>query len=136
MIKLTDILNEESINPGSKKYFSIKMTDDEILNLSKKFSSFPHSRLKMPGKEIYHFVSDLGGILGLPKEATDLISYSDGKGYYDVKKIKMNKSKAPLLKMYKDGKLTMAEYGEIQKKLLEKYKALMKKMIGYMHSRY
>lgn len=136
MIKLKNILNEISIQPGSKKYFNSKMTDDEIIDFAKKLSSFPHSKLKVPGKEIYHFVSDVASILGLPKEPTDLISYRNGSGYYDDKKIKMDKSKARLFKMYKDGNLSMSEYGDIQKKLLEKYKSLMKKMIGYIHSRY
>jgi hypothetical protein len=131
-----DLMKEQSIQPGSKKYFNPKMTDDEIIEFSKQLSSFPHSRLKMPGKEIYHFVSDIASVLGLPKEPTDLISYRGGSGYYDETKIKMDKSKARLFKMYKDGKLSMSEYGDIQKKLLEKYKSTMKKMIAYMHSRY
>lgn len=136
MIKLKDILNEQSIQPGSKKYFNPKMTDDEIIEFAKQLSSFPYSRLKMPGKEIYHFVSDIASVLGLPKEPTDLITYNDGKGKYDEKKIKMDKSKARLFKMYKDGKLSMSEYGDIDKKLRYSYIQTMKKIIGYMHSRY
>ena len=132
MIKLKDILTEQSIQPGSKKYFSYKMTDDEIIELSKQLSSFPHTRLKIPSSHAYNFLSDVASILGLPKEPTDLMNYKGGRGSYDEKKIKMDKSKARLFKMYKDGKLSMSEYGDIQGKLLKKYKATIKSLIGHI----
>jgi len=135
MIKLKNILNEISIQPGSKKYFNSKMSDDEIIDLAKKLSSFPHSRLKVPGSQIYNFVSDVSNILGLPNEPTDLITYKGGVGNYDEKKIKMNKSKAHLFKMYKDGKLSMSEYGDIVNKLVKKYRSIMKSLINHMYLR-
>jgi hypothetical protein len=135
MIKLKDILNEQSIQPGSKKYFSYKMTNDEILELSKQLSSFPHSRLKIPSSHAYNFLSDIASILGLPKEPTDLITYRGGSGSYDKNKIKMDKSKAHLFKMYKDGKLSVGEYADIQGKLLKKYKSIAKALIAHIHFR-
>jgi hypothetical protein len=135
MIKLKDILNEQSIQPGSKKYFSSKMTDDEIIELSKQLSSFPHTRLKIPSSPAYNFLSDIASILGLPKEPTDLTTYRGGSGSYDETKIKMDKSKAHLFKMYKGGKLSMGEYGDIQSKLLKKYKSIIKALIAHIHLR-
>jgi hypothetical protein len=44
--------------------------------------------------------------------------------------MKMNAKQAPLWKMYKDKKLDMKEYGEIQKKLLYRYLAVAKSFVS------
>ena len=56
--------------------------------------------------------------------------YTKGKGYLDKKLMKMKPSQAPLFQMYKDKKLDMKEYGEIQKKVLSRYISVAKLFVG------
>ena len=132
-MKLTNIVNEilseESITPGKKIHFNKEMSDDEILNLAKVLGNFPHSRIK-DAPEQQRYFRDLGLLLGMPLNPTDLMTYTDGKGYLDKGKMKMNPNAAPLLQMYKDKKLDMKEYGEIQKKVLQKYLAIAKVFVS------
>ena len=130
MIKLKTILNNmninESVNPGSKQYVNSQLTDTEIIELSKVFASFPHTRLKPRSPQIQTFFKDIANILGYPTSILDTITYTDGKGYVDKNKMKMNASNALLFKIYKKGSLTMSEYGDLQKSLLRKYSQVAK----------
>jgi len=126
MIKLKDLLTEETINPGSKEYFNKNLSDKEILKLADVYSNFPHSRIKV-GPELQKLFRDIANILGYPTNPLDVITYTDGVGYVNKKKIKMNPKKAVLFQMYKDKKLTMSEYGELQKGLLLRYIRISKK---------
>jgi len=125
MIKLKDILLETTVNPGSKQYFKNTMSDDEVLKLSDILGKFPHTRLK-DGAHQQLFLKDIGNILGYPANPTDVLTYTDGVGYPDKSKMKMNPQKSRLFQMYKSGKLTMKEYGEIQKPLMRRYIQLVK----------
>ena len=129
MIKLKDIINEDSFTPGTKIHYKKGMSDDEILDLASKLGNFPHTKLKGAPEQQKHF-RDLGLMLGMPLNPTDLMVYTKGKGYLDKKKMKMNAKQAPLWKMYKDKKLDMKEYGEIQKKLLYRYLAVAKSFVS------
>ena len=126
---VNEILNEESITPGKKIHFKKGMSDDEILNLANVLGDYPHSKLKSAPEQQKYF-RDLGLLLGMPPNPTDLMTYTDGKGYLDKKKMKMKPKLAPLFQMYKDKKLDMKEYGEIQKKVLRRYLAIAKLFIG------
>jgi hypothetical protein len=126
---VNEILSEESITPGKKIHFKKEMSDDEILNLANVLSNFPHTKLK-DGAEQQRYFRDLGLLLGMPLNPTDLITYTKGKGYIDKEKMKMNPTQAPLFQMYKDKKLDMKEYGEIQKKVLKKYISIAKQFIS------
>jgi hypothetical protein len=135
MIKLKDLLNE-GINIGSKEYFKKNMTDDEILALVNVYKVFPHSRLKTIPEKQFAF-KDIANILGLPQQPTDIMTYTDGKGWLDKKKIKMNVKTAELFKMYKSGRFTMDEYGKLQKPLFSKYLALAKSFVaGFAFSKF
>tara|TARA_R110000823_G_scaffold257376_1_gene379084 strand:- start:63 stop:479 length:417 start_codon:yes stop_codon:yes gene_type:complete len=126
-----DILNEGSITPGSKEYYNPNMSDDEILDLAKELSSYPYSRVKQISEK-QRFFKDVANILGLPNEYTLVISYDGNRGYLDPKKVKMkNKKKARLFQMYKDKKLDMKTYGEIQKGLQVKYNQLGRNLINW-----
>jgi hypothetical protein len=125
-------VNESSIAPGSKEYFNSNMSDTEILELVKELTKYPVSKAKTPA-EMQRFFKDVANILGLPNQAVDVMTYDDNSvGYMDRNKFKMNVSKAVLFKMYKDKKLDMKTYGEIQKGLMEKYKQLGKKIISLL----
>jgi len=132
-MKLTNIVNEilseESITPGKKIHFNKGMSDDEILNLAKVLGDYPHSKIKDAAEQQRYF-RDLGLLLGMPLNPTDLMTYTKGKGYLDKGKMKMNAKEAPLFQMYKDKKLDMKEYGEIQKKVLRRYLAIAKLFIS------
>ena len=129
---LNEILTEETITPGTKEYFKKGMSDDEILNLADKFAKYPHSRVSSP-PEIQRFFRDVANLLGLPKEPVDVMSYDDtGMGWLDKNKMKMKASEAPLFQMYKDKKLDMKQYGDIQKPLMLKYTQLGKKFISLL----
>ena len=129
MISLIKILNEDSFTPGTKIHYKKGMSDDEILDLASKLGNFPHTKLKGAPEQQKHF-RDLGLMLGMPLNPTDLMTYTKGQGYLDKKKMKMNAKQAPLWKMYKDKKLDMKEYGEIQKKLLYRYLAVAKSFVS------
>lgn len=132
MIRLKDLLKENNITPGSKEYFKPSMSDAEILELAKELTKYPVSRAKTPA-EIQRFFKDVANMLGLPNQSVDIMSYDNtGVGRMDTGKIKMNASKALLFQMYKDKKLDMKTYGEIQKGLMEKYKQLAKKFISLL----
>jgi hypothetical protein len=108
------------------------MSDAEILELVKELTKYPVSKAKTPA-EMQRFFKDVANILGLPNQAVDVMTYDDNSvGYMDRNKFKMNASKAVLFKMYKDKKLDMKTYGEIQKGLMEKYKQLGKKIISLL----
>lgn len=130
MIKLKNLLNEETITAGSKEYFKKGMSDDEILNLADALGKFPHTRVKSPS-ELQRFFRDVANLLGFPDDATDIMTYdSDNIGRVDKKKIKLNPNKAPLFQMFKDKKLDMKRYGEIQKPLMVKYIQLGKRIVA------
>ena len=129
MIKLKDIINEDSFTPGTKIHYKKGMGDDEILDLASKLGNFPHTKLKGAPEQQKHF-RDLGLMLGMPLNPTDLMVYTKGKGYLDKKKMKMKPSQAPLFQMYKDKKLDMKEYGEIQKKVLSRYLSVAKLFVN------
>ena len=126
---LTQILNEDSFTPGKKIHFKKGMSDDEILDLANKLGNYPHSKLNGAPEQQKHF-RDLGLLLGMPLNPTDLMVYTKGKGYLDKKKMKMKPSQAPLFQMYKDKKLDMKEYGEIQKKVLSRYLSVAKLFVN------
>jgi hypothetical protein len=127
-----EILNESTITPGSKEYYKPNMSDTEILELVKELTKHPVSRAKTPA-EIQRFFRDVANVLGLPNEPVDIMTYDDnGRGYVDRSKIKMNASKAVLFQMYKDKKLDMKTYGEIQKGIMEKYIQLGKKFVSLL----
>ena len=126
---LTQILNEDSFTPGKKIHFKKGMSDDEILDLANKLGNYPHSKLNGAPEQQKHF-RDLGLMLGMPLNPTDLMVYTKGKGYLDKKKMKMKPSQAPLFQMYKDKKLDMKEYGEIQKKVLSRYLSVAKLFVN------
>jgi hypothetical protein len=126
---LTQILNEDSFTPGKKIHFKKGMSDDEILDLANKLGNYPHSKIKGAPEQQRHF-RDLGLMLGMPLNPTDLMTYTKGKGYLDKKKMKMKPSQAPLFQMFKDKKLDMKEYGEIQKKVLRRYLSVAKLFLG------
>lgn len=129
MIKLKNLLKEETINPGSKEYYKSSLTDDEVLKLANVLGSYPHTRLKGgPAQQV--FFKDIGHILGYPIIPVDILTYSDGVGYPDKSKMKMNAKKSRLFQMYKSGKLTMKEYGEIQKPLMRRYIQVAKAFAG------
>ena len=129
MISLIKILNEGSFTPGTKIHYKKGMSDDEILDLASKLGNFPHTKLKGAPEQQKHF-RDLGLMLGMPLNPTDLMTYTGGKGYLDKKKMKMKPNQAPLFQMYKDKKLDMKEYGEIQKKVLSRYLSVAKLFVG------
>jgi len=129
MINLKSLITEESIKPGSKEYFKRSMNDKEILSLADTLGSYPHTKLR-GAASIQIFFRDLGNLLGLPTNPTDILTYTDGKPYLDKKKMKMNVRKAPLFQMYKDNKLSMSEYGEIQKKVFSRYLRVATLFIG------
>lgn len=131
MIKLKNLLTEETITAGSKEYFKKGMSDDEILNLADALGKFPHTRLKSPS-ELHRFFRDVANLLGFPKDVTDIISYDNNVGTINQKKIKIKPNEAPLFQMYKDKKLDMKRYGEIQKPLMVKYIQLGKRIVGSM----
>jgi len=126
---VNEILNEESITPGKKIHFKKGMSDDEILNLANVLGDYPHTKVKGAPEQQKYF-RDLGLLLGMPLNPTDLMTYTKGKGYLDKNKMKMNPNKAPLFQMYKDKKLDMKEYGEIQKKVKKRYLAIAKLFIS------
>ena len=126
---LTQILNEDSFTPGKKIHFKKGMSDDEILDLANKLGNYPHSKLNGAPEQQKHF-RDLGLLLGMPLNPTDLMVYTKGKGYLDKKLMKMKPSQAPLFQMYKDKKLDMKEYGEIQKKVLSRYLSVAKLFVN------
>ena len=134
MIKLTHILKESNISPGSKPYYKSNMSDDEILQLAKELSSYPYSRVKDISKQQIYF-KDVANLLGLPADATDIIAYDGPRGYLDKSKVKLNPNKARIYKMYKDKKLDMKEYGEIQGGLMKKYIQLGKTIINWISTR-
>ena len=105
------------------------MSDDEILDLANKLGNYPHSKLRGAPEQQKHF-RDLGLMLGMPLNPTDLMVYTKGKGYLDKKKMKMKPSQAPLFQMFKDKKLDMKEYGEIQKKVLSRYLSVAKLFVS------
>ena len=129
MISLIKILNEDSFTPGTKIHYKKGMSDDEILDLASKLGNFPHTKLKGAPEQQKHF-RDLGLMLGMPLNPTDLMVYTKGKGYLDKKKMKMKPNQAPLFQMYKDKKLDMKEYGEIQKKVLSRYLSVAKLFVN------
>jgi hypothetical protein len=130
MIKLKDILNENTITPGSKEYFKKGMTDAEILNLANTLGTYAHSKVKAPS-ELQRFFADVANLLGFPNEALDVMTYDvDNVGHFDKNKIKIKSNQAPLLQMYKDKKLDMKQYGDIQKPLMIKYIQLAKRIIS------
>jgi len=126
---LTQILNEDSFTPGKKIHFKKGMSDDEVLDLANKLGNYPHSKLNGAPEQQNHF-RDLGLMLGMPLNPTDLMVYTKGKGYLDKKKMKMKPNQAPLFQMYKDKKLDMKEYGEIQKKVLSRYLSVAKLFVN------
>ena len=130
MIKLKNILNEEAITPGSKEYFKKGMSDDEILTLADALGKYPYTRVKTPA-ELQRFFRDVASILGFPKEGVDIMTYdSDNIGRVDKKKIKLKPNEAPLFQMFKDKKLDMKQYGDIQKPLMIKYIQLGKRIVS------
>jgi hypothetical protein len=130
MIKLKDILNEQTIIPGSKEYFKKGMSDAEILNLADTLGKYSHSKVKAPS-ELQRFFADVANLLGFPNEALDVMTYDvDNVGHFDKNKIKIKSNQAPLLQMYKDKKLDMKQYGDIQKPLMIKYIQLAKRIIS------
>ena len=130
MIKLTDILNENTIIPGSKEYFKKGMTDAEILNLADTLGTYPHTKVKAPA-ELQRFFADVANLLGFPNEVLDVMTYDvDNVGHFDKNKIKIKPNQAPLFQMYKDKKLDMKQYGDIQKPLMIKYTQLGKRIIS------
>jgi hypothetical protein len=126
---LTQILNEDSFTPGKKIHFKKGMSDDEVLDLANKLGNYPHSKLNGAPEQQNHF-RDLGLMLGMPLNPTDLMVYTKGKGYLDKKKMKMKPNQAPLFQMYKDKKLDMKAYGEIQKKVLSRYLSVAKLFVN------
>ena len=126
---LTQILNEDSFTPGKKIHFKKGMSDDEVLDLANKLGNYPHSKLNGAPEQQKHF-RDLGLMLGMPLNPTDLMVYTKGQGYLDKKKMKMKPNQAPLFQMYKDKKLDMKEYGEIQKKVLSRYLSVAKLFVN------
>ena len=132
-MKLTNIVNEilkeDTFTPGKKIHFKKGMSDDEILDLANKLGDYPHSKVKGAPEQQRHF-RDLGLMLGMPLNPTDLMTYTKGKGYLDKGKMKMNPKEAPLFQMYKDKKLDMKQYGEIQKKVLSRYLSIAKLFIN------
>jgi hypothetical protein len=130
MIKLKNLLNEETITPGSKEYFKKGMSDDEILTLADALGKYPYTRVKTPA-ELQRFFRDVASILGFPKEGVDIMTYdSDNIGRVDKKKIKLKPNEAPLFQMFKDKKLDMKQYGDIQKPLMIKYIQLGKRIVS------
>ncbi len=120
MIKLKNLIKEETITPGSKEYYKPSLTDDGVLKLAKVLGDYPHTKLKGgPAQQV--FFKDIANILGYPTIPVNILTYSDGVGYPDKAKMKMNPKKSRLFQMYKSGKLTMNEYGEIQKSLMRRY---------------
>jgi hypothetical protein len=126
---LEDIINEDSFSPGKKIHFKKGMSDDEILDLANKLGDYPHSKLKGAPAQQKHF-RDLGLLLGLPLNPSEIMTYTDGKGSLDKAKMKMKPSQAPIFQMYKDKKLDMKQYGEIQKKLFYRYKKVANAFVG------
>lgn len=130
MIKLKDLLNEQTIIPGSKEYFKKGMSDTEIVNFADILAKYPHSKVKNPS-EMQRFFSDVANLLGFPNEALDIMTYDvDNVGRFDKNKIKIKSNQAPLFQMYKDKKLDMKQYGDIQKPLMIKYIQLGKRIIS------
>ena len=130
MIKLKNLLNEETITPGSKEYFKKGMSDDEILTLADALGKYPYTRVKTPA-ELQRFFRDVASILGFPKEGVDIMTYdNDNIGRVDKKKIKLKPNEAPLFQMFKDKKLDMKQYGDIQKPLMIKYIQLGKRIVS------
>tara|TARA_B000000475_G_scaffold244266_1_gene216659 strand:- start:328 stop:945 length:618 start_codon:yes stop_codon:yes gene_type:complete len=128
-------LSEASITPGNKEYFKPNMKDKDLLDLANQLIKYPHSKVK-GGPQIQKYFKDVAQILGYPQKPSDVISgitLKNVSGTIDKNKIKMNKSKAPLFKMYKDGKLSMKQYGAIQKDLLKKYLGLVKSHQSLMY---
>ena len=126
---LNEILTEETITPGTKEYFKKGMSDDEILNLADVLGKYPYSKAKTP-PEIQRFFRDVANLLGFPNEPVDVMTYDTaGIGRLDKNKMKMKPNSAPLFQMYKDKKLDMKQYGDIQKPLMVKYTQLGKKFI-------
>jgi hypothetical protein len=126
---LNEILTEETITPGTKEYFKKGMSDDEILNLADVLGKYPYSKAKTPA-EIQRFFRDVASLLGFPNEPVDVMTYGDDSvGRLDKNKMKMKPNSAPLFQMYKDKKLDMKQYGDIQKPLMIKYTQLGKKFI-------
>ena len=124
-----NILQENNITPGSKEYFKMDMSDDEILNLANGLIKYPYSKAKKP-PEIQRFFRDVANLLGFPNEPIDVMTYDTlGVGRLDKNKIKMKPKLAPLFQMYKDKKLDMKQYREIQKPLMVKYIQLAKTFI-------
>lgn len=129
MIKLKELLKEETITPGSKQYFKKGMNDSEILNLADALGKYPHTKVKAPS-ELQRFFADVANLLGFPDEALDVMTYDvDNVGHFDKNKIKIKSNQAPLFQMYKDKKLDMKQYGDIQKPLMIKYMQLGKRII-------
>ena len=126
---VNEILTENSITPGSKEYFKKGMSDDEILNLADALGRYPYTKAKTP-PEIQRFFRDVANLLGFPNEPVDVMTYDTiGIGRLDKNKMKMKPNSAPLFQMYKDKKLDMKQYGDIQKPLMVKYIQLGKKFI-------
>ena len=72
----------------------------------------------------------MANLLGFPNEPVEVMTYdSMGIGRLDKNKMKMKPNSAPLFQMYKDKKLDMKQYGDIQKPLMVKYVQLGKKFI-------
>ncbi len=133
--KFYESLSEASITPGNKEYFKANMKDKDLLDLTNQLIKYPHSKVK-GGPQIQKYFKDVAQILGYPQKPSDVISnitLKNVSGVIDKSKIKMNKSKAPLFKMYKDGKLSMKQYGEIHKDLFKKYLGLVKSHQSLMY---